>query len=233
MERNLLVHAAIIPDGSRRAERKNGWTPGEGHLRGAQLIEPIVEEAAREGIEAVTIFAFAKKNIKRPHEEWVQINGVFRYMLNSPTVERMFENNVIVNTIGEIGIFDGDIQERVVEIQEQSLHNSGIIVTFALNYDGRAEIVRAANLALQQRSENERMLPLTEEDIDNNLYTAGLPELGLMIRTGGMRRLSGFLPWQSVDTEIYNTDTLWPEYTIEEFKHTTEWFREQQRNFGK
>lgn len=235
MEKGSL-HFAITPDGNRRWAKQRGLPIEAGHFEGSNRIEPIVEQAAKDGVDAVTIFAFAKKNINRPPDEWIKLNGVFRHMLNSPVVDRMFKNNVRVNVIGEVDIFDTDIQERVEEIKEQTTQNSGMVVSFALNYDGRSEIVRANMLAWEKRPAERRdpiTDPLSEEEISANMYTAGLPDLAMMIRTGGMKRLSSFLTWQSVDTELYFTDTLWPDFTVDEYNRASEWFHNQQRNFGK
>ena len=224
------LHIAFVMDGNRRWAEERRLPIVMGHLEGALRIEPITEHAVRNGAEILTFHAFAKKNLRRPPEELEGLNEVNRRMLHDPVVERMLENNLRINWLGEIEIFPGDIVERIQEIREMSAGNSGAIVNFALNYNGRDEIVRAVNLAVQEIHEDR---PITEDDISLHLYTAGQPDPAMIIRTGGRQRDSGFLIWQADYAQKYYTDTLWPDFHPEEYDVAMEWLSQQVINEGR
>lgn len=227
---NKATHIALTMDGNRRWAKQRNLPTEMGHMEGALRIEPIVNHAAHTGVDVLSFYAFARKNINRPDDELKGLNHVYRSMLQDPVVDRMLENNVQINWLGEIEIFPQDIVERTQEIKELSLKNSGTIVNFALNYDGRHEIVRAINHAREIVPQNQ---PISEQDITANLYTAGQPEPMLVIRTGGEQRDSGFLIWQAHYSPKYYTDTLWPDFHSEDFDRAREWLVTQTINNGR
>ncbi len=220
-------HIGIIMDGNRRWAKAKGLEISEGHEQGAKCIEPLVEAAAKNGVKYITFYSFSTENWKRNPLEVQKIISIFRKMLHDPAVDRLQEKGVRVNIIGNYTAFPQDIVERVEEIHEMSKDNSTITANFALNYGGRDEIIRAVS-CLMEKGEK-----VTEKGISELLDTSGQPDPDLIIRTGGEQRLSNFLTWQSVYSELYFTDVLWPDYTPEELQVAIDWYTDRERRFGK
>lgn len=223
-----LEHVGIIMDGNRRWAKERGLTTFEGHLAGAMRIEPVVQEAAKEDIGHLSLYAFSTENWNRPDEEKSNIINVFRQMLKDPVVDRFKEQGVRVKVLGDYEKFPSDIVENIEALQEESKTNERIIVNFALGYGGRDEIVRATNKAITAGHTE-----MTEEIIANFLDTAGQPDVDLLIRTGGEHRTSNFLPWQTVYAEQYYVDPLWPDFGPEDFDNALNWYKNVDRRFGK
>lgn len=221
-------HVGIIMDGNRRWAEAKELTTFEGHLAGAQRIEPIVEQAGETGISHLSLYSFSTENWKRGEDEKANIMRVFRQMLHDPVVNRFKEQGVRVKILGDYGKFPSDIISDIEALQEGSEANNRLTVNFALGYGGKDEVIRATNKLLDLGVKH-----VTPELLEEQLDTAGQPDVDLMIRTGGQRRLSGFLLWQSPYAELYFTDTLWPDITKEEFNDAVEWYGQQHRRFGK
>lgn len=215
-------------DGNRRWAKKHHLLLEKGHEEGARRIEPIVQEAAKRGIRFLTFYSFSTENWKRNAVEIQTLMNLFRVMLHDPVVTRLNQKGVRVNIIGDYYAFPDDIVTRIEEIHEQSKRNSTIITNFALNYGGRDEIVRAL-----RKIGHKHLSDVTEETIASHLDTRDQPDPDLIIRTGGEQRLSNFLTWQSVYSELYFTDVLWPDFTPEEFAKALTWYRNRQRRYGK
>lgn len=221
-------HVAITMDGNRRWAEKRGLTTHEGHFAGAQRIEPIVEEAAKEGISHLSLYAFSTENWDRPDEEKGHIMSVFRHMLKDPVVDRFKEQGIRVKILGDYGKFPSDIVEDIEDLQTDSEANNRITVNFALGYGGHDEVIRATNKLIEQG-----VTHITPELLESQLDTAGQPPVDLMIRTGGAQRTSGFLMWESTYAELYFTDILWPDFTPHDFQDAITWYDPANRRFGR
>ncbi len=227
---NLVVpnHIAFIMDGNRRWARKRKLPLIAGHHKGAERIEPLVAYAAKKQIRYITFWAFSSENWSRGEKEVGFIMRVFREFIKSSVVDKMMEKGVRVKVIGDWEAFPKDIVDGIAEIIEKSKNNKTITATFALNYGGREEILSAVNRILKKEYKY-----INEDIFSSFLYTSDLPEPDMIVRTGGEQRLSGFLPWQAVYSELYFTETLWPDFGELEFDMATEEYARRERRFGK
>jgi undecaprenyl diphosphate synthase len=221
-------HVAFIMDGNRRWARKHALSLFLGHESGAKRIEPLVDYAISLGITHLTFWAFSTENWERSEEEVKDIMNVFRQALHDPMVVRLQEKKVKVQVIGDLTPFPDDIRSDVEQILSDSKANEQMTVNIALNYGGRVEILRAFQKLL-----DENKTAVSENEFSELLYTAGQPDPDLIIRTGGERRLSGYLPWQAVYAELYFTPVLWPDFTPDEFGAALKDYESRQRRFGK
>lgn len=238
---SLPQHIAIIMDGNRRWARAQGKMSYEGHRYVVDhVIEPLVERCIELEIPYLTMWAFSTENWERDKEELEAMMGLFRYGLKKK-VEDLHKKGVKLNMLGELDRFPEDIAEMSREMIEVTKDNSRVTVTFALNYGGRDEIIRAANRCLQAKlldfesnaDQSEVELGFSEEDFGQYLDTADMPDPDLIIRPGGQMRLSGFLPWQAVYAELYFTDVLMPDFSVAELDRALEDYTSRQRRFGK
>lgn len=228
MTPSLPSHLGIIMDGNRRWAKERGLSVEKGHEEGARRIEPLVDYAAKHGISYLTFYSFSTENWNRDPLEVKLLMEVFRKMLHDPVVDRLKANGVRVNIIGDYVKFPKDIVEKIEDIHEDSSLNDRITVNFALNYGGREEILNATRFLMAHP-----VSALSADSFAEHLYTNEQPDPDLIIRTGGQHRLSGFLMWQSAYSELYFTDTLWPDFTPEQFQKALDWYQEQERRFGK
>lgn len=224
---NIPTHVAFIMDGNRRWAQKNKLALFFGHKNGVKQIETITEHAGNKGIKVVTCWAFSTENWNRPQDEILELMDVFRDALADPMVKRLYENGVKIQILGDLSSFPEDIQKSVREIREKSKNNTKLTLNIALGYGGRKEIIDAINCLLKSNKQE-----VSEEEFKSYLYTGNQPDPDLIIRTGGEKRLSGYLPFQSVYSELYFTDTLWPDFNVEEFDKALDDFAQRQRNFG-
>lgn len=215
-------------DGNRRWARKNKLKIIMGHNAGVDRIEELVDFASGLGVEVMTFWAFSTENWSRAKEEVDDLMTVFRDLVNGKMIAKMMRNGVRVRTIGDIDAFPEDITKRLKDIERESSGNKKITAVFALNYGGRDEILRAVNKALL--GENKK---ISGEDFSELLYTKDFPDPDLIIRTGGDMRLSGYLPWQSVYSELFFVDTLWPDFSATEFQKVLSDYSLRERRFGK
>ncbi len=229
----LPRHVAIIMDGNRRWARAQGLTAVAGHRYVEEkVIEPLVDRAIELGIKYITFWAFSTENWKRDEREIAGIMRIFRRGLQR-RVETLFQKGVRLRVIGNLSRFPKDIQEKCREWIEISKNNTAIDVTFALNYGGRDDILRA----VREIGEEVRDLRLLTKELDEvrfsaHLDTAGMPDPDLIIRPGGEKRLSGFMLWQAAYAEIYFSDVLMPDFGPEEFDRAIEFFSTRERRFG-
>lgn len=224
-----LNHVAIIMDGNRRWAREQGLPPYEGHAYAAEhAIEPIVEECVRQGIPYVTFWAFSTENWKRDKEEIDALFTIFRKAFGT-LATRFIKKGAKLRLLGEINRFPSDIAKKSLEMIQKSKNNHQITVTFALNYGGRDEILRAVKKIIDEKIPSNQV---TDEIISEHLDTADLPDPDLIIRTGGEQRTSGFLPWQSVYAELYFTSVLFPDFTPTELNKALDNFKSRDRRFG-
>lgn len=222
-------HVAFIMDGNRRWARENKLALLMGHNKGAEQIENLVAYGADHGIKFMTFWAFSTENWNRSEEEVSLLMQVFRAILLGPMVKRLIKNGVKLQIIGDYQAFSKDIVEGLDKLIADSEKNEKITATIALNYGGRQEIVHAVNRILKENPQEE----VSAEKFGNYLYTVGQPDPDLIIRTGGEQRLSGYLPWQSVYSELYFTDTYWPDFNEEAFEKALIEYTHRERRFGK
>lgn len=230
MKNNQLPkHIAMIMDGNRRWAANKGLGAVDGHRAAAeQAIEPIVDRAIELGIKYLTFWAFSTENWRRDKEELEGLFSVFRDALGQK-IERLHKKGVRVQILGDVTKFPEDIAKKALEGVKMTAQNDKINVNFALNYGGRPEILEAVKQILKDNIPPEG---LTEEVFSSYLYTSGMPDPDLVIRTGGEERVSGFMPWQAVYAELYFTPVLWPDFSPLELDKAIEDFVSRTRRFG-
>ena len=229
---NMPKHIAIIMDGNRRWARAQGKTAGFGHKAGAKTLENIVRYANKIGLEHITVYAFSTENWKRAEDE---VNALMMLLQNylDEYSKRADSENIKVKILGDITVLSQGMQKSIIKCMERTKNNTGITFNIALNYGGRDEIVKAVkNIADSLKQDIISIDDINESLISENLYTAGMPDPDLMIRTSGEIRLSNFLTWQLVYSEFYFTDKLWPEFTNEDLDEAIEEYRRRNRKFG-
>ncbi|MEZ5427101.1 MAG: isoprenyl transferase [Pyrinomonadaceae bacterium] len=228
----LPEHIAVIMDGNGRWAKKRGKPRLFGHKAGAESVRAILDTCARLRIRAVTLFAFSTENWKRPEAEVSGLMQMLKHYMRKE-LNTVHKNNIRFQAIGKLERLDEDIQKELAGAMEKTAGNTGTIVSIALNYGARAEIVEACRKAFRQISENGRPIEsFGEDDIERNLYTYGLPEVDLMIRTSGEMRISNFLLWQIAYSEIYVTPTLFPDFRRPEIFEAILEFQKRDRRFG-
>lgn len=224
-----LNHLAIIMDGNRRWAKAKGLDSVKGHEYAAKnAIEPLVEYCVDQKIPYITFWAFSTENWKRDELEIKQLFDIFRFALGS-LAARFIKRGAKLRILGDLNRFPKDIAQKTLEMINKSAKNSSITVTFALNYGGRDEILRAVKKIVSAKIPSEK---IDEETFSSYLDTAGIPDPDLIIRTGGDQRLSGYLPWQSVYAELYFTPTLFPDFTPLELQKALDNFTQRDRRFG-
>lgn len=224
-----IKHIAIMMDGNRRWARNKGLEPVKGHEYAANhTIEPIIEKCVDLGIPYVTFWAFSTENWKRDEKEVKGILEIFRLAFGALAL-RFIARGAKLNLLGDMSRFPEDIAKKSLEMISKSSKNNKITVSFALNYGGRDEIIRAVKKIVSEGIPADQ---ITEDTISNHLDTSGMPDPDLVIRTGGEKRTSGYLPWQSVYSELYFTPTLFPDFTPDKFEEAISDFRQRDRRFG-
>ena len=233
-QRSLPRHIAIILDGNGRWAASHALPRALGHKKGCETLEQTVEDCARLGIEYLTVYGFSTENWKRSEEEVGALMQLFRfYMKKLITVANA--NNVRAKMIGERSRFPEDIQKGIAELEESTKGNTGMLFSFAVNYGGRDEIIRAIHrIALESPPSEltEKLSHLTEEEFSKYLDTAGTPDPDLVIRTSGEFRTSNFLLWQSAYAEYYISSVYWPDFNLEELKKAISSYQNRERRFG-
>jgi len=228
----LPKHVAIIMDGNGRWAKLRGKPRIAGHKEGAESVRAILDTFGRLEVEVVTLYAFSTENWKRPVDEVDALMQMLKYYVGKE-LENVHRNNIRFKAIGKIDGLGKDVQKALRKAEERTAENTGTQVNVALNYGGRAEIVEAARKAYARFAEEGRdFAGVTEEDIESNLYTGGLPEVDLLIRTSGEMRVSNFLLWQIAYAEIYVTETLFPDFRRTEILKAVLEFQNRNRRFG-
>lgn len=225
IQKEKPLHIAFIMDGNRRWARQKGLPTFIGHEKGYRRMETVVDHAIKNNIPFITFWAFSTENWNRDKKEVDFLMKIFRRLFKNSFVKKLLKNGVKLETLGELDPFPKDIVENIEKLKKESKNNTAIIVNIALNYGGRAEILRAAKMIDQNN--------IDEQSFANYLYTKGQPDPDLIVRTGGDMRLSGFLPWQAVYSELYFTQAYWPEFDEKEFDKALEEYARRQRRFGK
>jgi undecaprenyl diphosphate synthase len=225
-------HVAVIMDGNGRWARRKSESRLFGHKRGVEAIRNLLEISVEIGLKYLTIYAFSTENWSRPKEE---ISGLLKLILDSliKEIDEMSKNNVVVRFLGTEENLPSGYKAKVIKECEKSLGNTGLNFNIAMNYGGRAEIIEAVKAMIPKIKDGEiNENNLSEAVLDNYLFTSGMPEPDLMIRTSGEKRLSNFLIWQSAYTELYFTDILWPDFKKETFLEAVLEFQNRVRRFG-
>src|SRR6266545_4006313 len=208
----LPRHVAIIMDGNGRWAAQRGQPRIAGHRAGVEAVRAAVDTGARLGLGALTLYAFSTENWKRPRYEVDALMRMLRKYLRLE-LEEIHRQNIRFQTIGRTHALASGVRDEITKASERTASNTGMILSVALNYGGRAEIVDACRAAMRKlQAEGKSPDELSEEQIEQELYTHGLPELDLLVRTSGELRISNFLLWQSAYAEIYVTETLWPDF---------------------
>lgn len=231
---NLKIprHVAIIMDGNGRWAQKRGLPRKMGHMEGCKVVEQTVEDAARLGIEYLTVYAFSTENWKRSADEVGALMKLFRfYMVKLLKIAK--ENNVRVRMIGERNRFPEDIVAGINRLETETVQNTGLTFVIAVNYGSRDEIRRGmTRMAEDVKAGKLQPNDVTENTIAGYLDTAGMPDPDLLIRTSGELRLSNFLLWQCAYTELYVTDIYWPDFNKEELVKGIEAYNKRDRRYG-
>ena len=225
---NIPRHLGIILDGNRRWAKEHNVSSFEGHRQGFENIKTIGSYAFERGIKIMTVFAFSTENWKRSVEEVSYLMGLFK-MVAKKELKFLTKHNVKLQISGDISAFDQELQTSLNKAMLETAENKKGIFNICLNYGGREEIVRAFKNIIKAGFKPEEV---NQELIANNLYTTGLPDPDLLIRTSGEQRLSGFLTWQSVYSELYFTDKHWPEFSKSDLDSALAVYASRARRFG-
>ena len=229
---HMPQHIAIIMDGNGRWAKQRGKARISGHREGSESVRAIIDTCARMEVKAVTLYAFSTENWKRPKNEVSGLMSMLKRVLKRE-LNTLHNNNIRFQAIGHLYGLAPDVQAELAAATEFTRENTGMVLSVALNYGGRAEIVHAAKLAVQElERRNDVIDHLTEADIERNLYTRGLPEVDLMIRTSGEFRISNFLLWQLAYSEIYVTPTLFPDFRRPQIFEAIIDYQKRDRRYG-
>jgi undecaprenyl diphosphate synthase len=227
--RPLPRHVAIIMDGNGRWAEARGLPRAAGHREGSESVRAVTRQARKLGLQALTLYAFSAQNWGRPDEEVGALMELLAEYLDSERGEIM-ENRIRLNAIGDLDRLPPFVRERLDGVRALSAGNGGMVLTLALSYGGREEILRAAARAAPGRPGGAPVLD--EAAFAAGLWTAGLPELDLLVRTSGERRLSNFLLWQAAYAELHFTDALWPDFRELDLLAAVAEFQTRERRFG-
>jgi undecaprenyl diphosphate synthase len=225
-------HVAIIMDGNGRWAQQKGKLRTFGHKAGVDAVRSSVSLARKLGIKSLTLFAFSSENWQRPKDEVNVLMQLFSMVLKSE-VKKLNKNDIRLKVIGDMSAFDTKLQEKIKNAEALTANNQSLTLNIAANYGGRWDIINATRRIAKKIEQQQITLNDINEDLFNqNISTAGLPELDLLIRTGGDHRVSNFLLWQCAYAEFYFTDVLWPDFNEEVFNLAIADFANRQRRFG-
>lgn len=233
---NMPKHVAIIMDGNRRYSKIQGSANViEGHKRGVDTLENVLEWCVDLGINIVTVYAFSTENFNRSPKEVEDLMNLFvSSFLSISSNKKIHKNRVKVKAVGKLDLFPEDVRNAISEAEKSTEEYEDRLINIAMGYDGRLEIVDAfKKIAVDVKEGKIDPDDINEEMINENLYTAGLADPNLVIRTSGEERLSGFLLWQSSYSELYFTDSLWPELRKVDFLRAIRSYTKRQRRFGR
>jgi undecaprenyl diphosphate synthase len=228
----LPRHIAIVMDGNGRWAQRRFLPRNAGHRAGVMAVDDVVTTARKLGVSCLTLYALSTENWSRPRQEIRALMGILRIYLRKE-LKRMVRENIRFNTIGRMHDLPESVQDLLIETMAQTSQNDGMIFTLALSYGSRAEIIDAVKRIIHTVQRGE-LSPeeVTAETFGTYLYTAGLPDPDLLIRTGGERRLSNFLLWQTPYTELYFTELLWPDFRGDDLLRSIIDYQQRERRFG-
>lgn len=227
--RAIPKHIAIIMDGNGRWAKRRLMPRVEGHRRGVEAVREAIRNCAEKGVEYLTLFAFSSENWRRPEDEVSVLMQLFVMALEREVV-KLHQNGIRFKVIGDLARFEPRLQQLIHEGEALTANNQRLTLTVAANYGGRWDILQAFNrLALAQPGKTD----FSEEDLTPYLAMAYAPEPDLFIRTGGEQRISNFLLWQLAYSELYFTDTLWPDFNTQALEAAIQSFQNRERRFGR
>lgn len=224
---SIPKHLGIIIDGNRRWAKKKGLPSFVGHKKGFDNVIKIGECCLKKGVKALTLYCFSTENWKRSRAEVNYLMDLLKQAFQNNNIERFNKRGVRVQVIGQKERLPNNLQKKIEKAEQKTKNNNKGVLTLAISYGGREEIIQAVKTIVKNK------LPVTEKTINNNLWTKGLPDPDLIIRTSGEKRLSNFLPWQSVYSELYFPKKYWPEFTEKDLDKAFEEYSKRQRRFGK
>ncbi len=223
--RSIPAHVAIIMDGNGRWAKQRGIPRALGHRAGVTRLKEIIRFSSDIGIRALSLYAFSTENWARPKTEIEALCSLFVEFFNKE-FDELNENNVCIRALGDTSRFPAEVDRLIRNAYERTKDNTGLKLNIAMNYGSRDEIIRAARLAAEEPG------GVTPENFEKHLYTAGLPDVDLLIRTGGEERVSNFLLYQISYAEFVFPKTFWPDFTQERYIETLKIFSERSRRFG-
>ena len=228
----LPKHVAIIMDGNGRWAKKHRLSVSRGHLRGTETLREIIRHTDDLGIGALSLYAFSTENWNRSEEEVAALMQLMLDFFNSE-IDELDAKNVRILILGDKGGLPEKQRETLLEAEERTKKNTGLRLNIAINYGGRAELVRAARrIATMVRNGTIREEDITEQTIADHLYTRGQPDVDLLIRTSGEQRLSNFLLYQNAYAEFVFPEVLWPDFTVQDYDQALEAYAHRDRRFG-
>lgn len=225
-ENNIPECIGIIMDGNRRWAKKNNLPKLEGHRAGYEKFKEMSEWAKEKGVENIIYYAFSTENWNRGKDEISYLEKLIERVLFND-VEKLIQKDFRLRILGQVERFSDTLQKRIIEVEAESKDNT-YTIGIALSYGGRTDIVQAINKVIKEGGKT-----VTEKDISNRLWTYDIPDPDLIIRPGGEKRLSNFLTWQSVYSELFFSDTLWPDFEREEFSAILNEYALRKRRYGK
>ena len=227
--KKIPLHLGIILDGNRRWAKKKGLPLFEGHRRGLNNVQRIGDYCAKKGIKILTLYTFSTENWKRSKKEIGYLMKLFAESLSKKNLEKLHERKIKLQIIGQKEKLPKFLQKRIKEAEELTKKNKERILNLAISYGGRPEIIQAVKNIIKKKTPANK---ITEDLINKNLWTAGMPYPDLVIRTGGVKRLSNFLTWQTAYSEFYFTKKYWPEFSKKDLDKAFEEYSERERRFG-
>jgi len=230
---NIPNHIAVIMDGNGRWAKSQGFKRVSGHKKGTRAVRETVEACAELGVKNLTLFTFSTENWKRPK---LEVRTLMELLVSSlkKELKTMMENNIRLTAIGKRDLLPSSVQRELDEVIKKTADNKHMNLVLALSYGGREELIRATK-RISELVKSDKLNPedITEETIKENLYNQELPDVDLMIRTGGEERISNFLLWQVAYAELYFTKTLWPEFRKNDLYQALINYQNRERRFGK
>ena len=229
METKTPTCVGIIMDGNRRWAKARGEFTLKGHLAGSQKLKEVAIWSRDAGVKHLIVFAFSTENWKRGEEEVSYLLNLMGEFLETE-LEYFHKEGGILHCVGDILRFTPELQKKLIQAEQKTKDNTGTHIYFALNYGGRQEILSAVKKIVEENPKTEE---ITEDYFAKHLQTFSMPDPDIIIRTSGEMRLSGFLPWQGVYSELFFTKTLWPDFSKEEFLSILDDFSNRERRIGK
>jgi len=232
-KREVPQHIAIIMDGNGRWAEGRSLPRTQGHIQGAKRVEEIIDVSRELGVKVITLFTFSTENWDRPENEVALIMNILTAVLERK-LEKLKKDNIKLLTIGRTDRAPEPLLKTLTSVMEATKNNTGLIVNLAFNYGARVEIVDAVQSIAQAVNEGQlNVEDINEATISDALYTKGLPDPDLLIRTSGEQRISNFLLWQLSYAELYFTEKFWPDFSGEEFKSAITSYQTRDRRYGK
>lgn len=220
-------HIGFIMDGNGRWAKKQNKPRNFGHVKGADRVDEIVSACFERGVECVSLYAFSTENWQRPKEEVDKIIAILKKFL-TVYINKLIKNKIRIIFSGDVSVLPSDVYALILKDVEQTAHFKDRTLNIAVNYGGRQEILKAVNELI-----NSNVNSVSESEFSSHLYTSGLPDIDLVVRTSGEQRISNFFIWQIAYSELYYTDVLWPDFDTQELDKALTWYSLRNRRFGK